>query len=632
MITPRDPAPVLASGVVRRTRHSLLSRLASSVRARRWLRRSEGLSTREAWARYVLALGLGLGGIALKSVADASLGGSTGFLAYVAAVIIAAWIGGLGGGLITTFVSVAGQVFVFDIPEAVPFTPVDILRLAWLAADGALLSIVASGLRRASVAQQAARAQVTDLLGAVSRFKATVDASLEAVFMFDPRTMRVTYANRGAGELLGAERDAIVGRQLADLQPMLSEAALRDEIQPLADDTTDAVRYTSVVERDDGRHVPFEATIQHVRLPGEPGTMVLTARDISERIEVQARLARVASDERRQAAELRAIIQAMGEAVLVVAPKGEIRLTNDAARAMLGSVPKALSELPGLLGVAAGDLPTLGAPHAAQVIAARDGRWLEVAAYLSDAMGTDAEGHSTILILRDVTGARQAEQAREAFIGVLSHELRTPVTTIYGYAKVLRRPNRKTPPADMLADIEIEADRLYRIVEDLLALSRVEGGITVTGEPLLIQHLAEPLVTSEQQRWPAIHFEAQVPRDLPAVFGERTYVEQVLRNLLSNAAKYSPSGSTVTLDATATPTDVVVRVLDRGAGIAEGESDQLFQLYYRSPRTARQATGAGIGLYVSRELIQAMGGRIWADPREGGGSDFGFSLPRCEEA
>ena len=631
MTTPRDPAPTLAPGVVRRGRHSLLNRLSSSVRARRWFRRSEGLSTREAWARYAAALGLGLGAIAVKTVVDASLGNSTGFLAYVAAVIIAAWMGGLGGGLITTVVCAAGQILVFDLADGAPLVPVDLLRIGWFTADGVLLSVVASGLRRASVAQQAARAQVTDLLGAVSRFKATVDASLEAVFMFDPDSLRVTYANRGASELLGAQPDTIVGRRLADLQPMLTGAALRDELRPLADDTSDAVRYTSVIERDDGRHVPFEATVQHVRLPGEPGTMVLTARDISERIEVQARLARVASDERRQAAELRAVIQAMGEAVLVVAPRGEIRLANDAARAMLGTVPKALSELSGLLGVAEADLPRLGVFHAAQVIPIRDGGWLEVAAYLTDAIGSEAEGHSTILILRDVTSARQAEQAREAFIGVLSHELRTPVTTIYGYAKVLRRP-RKTLPIDMLADIEIEADRLYRIVEDLLALSRVEGGITVADEPLLIQHLAEALVTSEAQRWPAIHFEAEVPRDLPPVLGERTYVEQVLRNLLSNAAKYSPPGSTVLLLASSTAADVEVRVLDRGAGITEGESDQLFRLYYRSPRTARQATGAGIGLYVSRELVHAMGGRIWANPREGGGSDFGFSLPRCEEA
>lgn len=631
MITPRDPTPALASGAVSRTRHSLWSRLTSSVRARRWLRRSEGLSTREASTRYALSIVLALAAIALKGVVDTYLGNSTGFLSYVGAVIIAAWFGGLGGGLIVTFISAAGQAIVFDVSAATPLTSVEVVRLAWFIGDGVLLAIVASGLRRASVAQQAARAQVTDLLGAVVRFKATVDASLEAVFMFDPQSLIVTYANRGAGELLGAEPDAIVGRRIADLQPMLGEVALREELQPLAQDATDAVRYTSVMERDDGRHVPFEATVQHVRLPGEPGTMVLTARDISERIEVQARLARVASDERRQAAELRAVIQAMGEAVLVVAPRGDIRLANDAARAMLGTVPKALSELSGLLGVAEGDLPRLGVFHAAQVIPVRDGGWLEVAAYLTDAIGTEAEGHSTILILRDVTSARQAEQAREAFIGVLSHELRTPVTTIYGYAKVLRRP-RKTLPTDMLADIEIEADRLYRIVEDLLALSRVEGGITVAGEPLLIQHLAEALVTSEAQRWPAIHFEAEVPRDLPPVFGERTYVEQVLRNLLSNAAKYSPPDSTVLLLASSTAADVEVRVLDRGAGITEGESDQLFRLYYRSPRTARQATGAGIGLYVSRELIHAMGGRIWATPREGGGSEFGFSLPRCEEA
>ncbi len=363
--------------MVRRSRHSLLDRFASSVRARRWLRRSEGLSTREAWARYALALGLGVGAIALKSVVDASLGTSTGFLAYVGAVIIAAWIGGLGGGLIATFVCSAGQLTVFDLPAA-PLVPADLLRIAWFTADCVLLSVVASGLRRASVAQQTARDQVTDLLGTISRFKATVDASLEAVFMFDPRGLRVTYANRGAGELLGAEPEAIVGRPLADLQPMLTEAALRDELRPLAEETTDAVRYTSVIERDDGRHVPFEATVQHVRLPDEPGTMVLTARDISERIEVQARLARVASDERRQAAELRAIIQAMGEAVLVVAPRGEVRLVNDAARAMLGTVPAALSELSGLLGVAEGDMPRLGAQHSAEVIAAgtADGwRW-----------------------------------------------------------------------------------------------------------------------------------------------------------------------------------------------------------------------------------------------------------------
>ena len=116
------------------------------------------------------------------------------------------------------------------------------------------------------------------------------------------------------------------------------------------------------------------------------------------------------------------------------------------------------------------------------------------------------------------------------------------MTAIFGYAKVLQRPARRDDQAELLGDIEAEADRLYRIVEDLLALSRVEGGITIDGEPLLVQHLAEPVVASEARRWDRINFETSLPLDLPAVFGERTYVEQVLRNLASNAAKYGTPG------------------------------------------------------------------------------------------
>ena len=238
---------------------------------------------------------------------------------------------------------------------------------------------------------------------------------------------------------------------------------------------------------------------------------------------------------------------------------------------------------------------------------------------------------SRIVVFRDVTRAREAEAAREAFLGVLSHELRTPVTTIFGWAKVLQRPGRRPDRAEMLADIEAEADRLYRIVEDLLALTRVAGGIHVEGEPLLVQHLAGPLVAAEARRWGAVTFEVEIPSDLPAVLGERTYVEQVLRNLVSNAAKYSPAGTVVTVEGEAKPGEVLVRVLDRGRGINPEEADRLFELYYRSANTARTVDGAGIGLYIGRGLITAMGGRIWARPRPGGGSEFGFSLPRCED-
>jgi two-component system sensor histidine kinase KdpD len=110
------------------------------------------------------------------------------------------------------------------------------------------------------------------------------------------------------------------------------------------------------------------------------------------------------------------------------------------------------------------------------------------------------------------------------------------------------------------------------------------------------------------------------------VAADATYVEQVVRNLLSNAAKYAGAGARVEALVEAAGDEVLVRILDDGPGFPPGEADRLFELYYRSPSTAGSASGAGIGLFVCARLIRAMGGRIWAAPRAGGGSEFGFSL------
>jgi len=115
------------------------------------------------------------------------------------------------------------------------------------------------------------------------------------------------------------------------------------------------------------------------------------------------------------------------------------------------------------------------------------------------------------------------------------------------------------------------------------------------------------------------------------VSADPTYVEQVIRNLLSNAAKYGGEGSTVHVSASAGDGEVVVRVLDDGPGFPSAETARLFDLFYRSPGTAATASGAGIGLFVCARLVAAMGGRIWAEPRDGGGAEFGFALPELQE-
>jgi K+-sensing histidine kinase KdpD len=235
---------------------------------------------------------------------------------------------------------------------------------------------------------------------------------------------------------------------------------------------------------------------------------------------------------------------------------------------------------------------------------------------------------------RLVETERRASELRDAFNGIISHELRTPITAIYGGAKLLARRDRPLDEAtrqDLVADLEAEADRLYRLVEDLLVLSRSERGtIERADDPVIVQRVVERVVRSEQERWPGIKFETDAGAAATAR-GDDTYVEQVVRNLIGNAAKYSPAGSVVSIVVDDTAEGVRVRVLDDGPGINVDESARLFELYYRSPLTAGVSSGAGIGLFVCRALVEAMGGRIWATPRPGGGSEFGFVLAPLEE-
>jgi signal transduction histidine kinase len=370
--------------------------------------------------------------------------------------------------------------------------------------------------------------------------------------------------------------------------------------------------------------------------------MVAIARDITDRVEARARLQRLAQSERALSAELKAIIRAMGEAVLVFAPDRRLIFSNPAAESMFAERPIASYEDVSAHIAEPEQLPVLGETHGQGPVELQttdpQERWLEVSAYPVAAPleaiaegGDQPAGLETILFLRDVTSARQARQARDAFIGVLSHELRTPVTTIYGNSKLLGRSEERSEEVrrDVFADIETEAERLYRLVEDLLVLARFGDEKDEQGfgnEPLLLQRIVPAVVRSERGRWPATVIEDSVEAALPAAKGEQTYVEQVVRNLVSNAAKYSEPGARVQVVAGSAGDEILVTVLDEGPGFPADERGRLFELFYRSPGTASRASGAGIGLFVCKRLIDAMGGRIWARPRPERGSEFGFAL------
>jgi PAS domain S-box-containing protein len=225
---------------------------------------------------------------------------------------------------------------------------------------------------------------------------------------------------------------------------------------------------------------------------------------------------------------------------------------------------------------------------------------------------------------------RRAAEFREAFIDVISHELRTPITTILGLTQLLGRPGRTDDPetrAAMLEDVRAEAERLHRLVEDLLVLSRVERGrLDVDAEPLEPRRLLTRIVDHEAAELPRISIRLDVPPALPIVLGEATYVDQILRNLLGNAAKYTPAGSNVVVDARVEGDVVAIRVSDDGPGIDPASRARLFELFYRDPDSARSVAGSGIGLFVCASLVEAMGGRIWVAEAPGGGAEFGFTL------
>lgn len=360
-------------------------------------------------------------------------------------------------------------------------------------------------------------------------------------------------------------------------------------------------------------------------------------------------LRRVVAAERATAAELGAVIHAMGEPVVVCDREGRVRLANQAARTVLGG--RRLDTYAAIIGRFEdpdGDAPVLGGatPQGPVELRLKDTeRWLELTTYpvpASDDEGASGwaefsnsepspedSAASSILVIRDITAVRQAQQLRDAFMGILSHELRTPITTIFGGTRVLARAGlSEETRREVSADISAEAERLHRLVEDLLVLARAErGGLQLGADPVLIQHLLPRIVESEGARWPTKTFSLNMPRAMPTVSADPTYVEQVVRNLIGNAAKYSPDGTTVDVMAEVLEDEVHVRILDEGPGIESAEVGRLFELYYRSPATAAQSAGAGIGLFVCRALVEAMGGRIWAQPRPAGGAEFGFALP-----
>jgi PAS domain S-box-containing protein len=227
---------------------------------------------------------------------------------------------------------------------------------------------------------------------------------------------------------------------------------------------------------------------------------------------------------------------------------------------------------------------------------------------------------------------QRANVAKDEFLGLMSHELRTPITVINGGARILKNRGETLSAAaraEIVADVSHEAGRLAAMLEDMLALARIELNKRPALEPVLLHRLIDRLAADALPLRRVVHL--SIGSDLPAAAGEPSYIDHVFRNMMSNADKYSPADAAIDVVVTDEDGWIAVRVLDRGPGIPAEETERIFERFYRAEHTSRLASGAGMGLAVCKRLVTAMAGEIWACPREGGGLEVGFRLPLYTE-
>jgi len=357
--------------------------------------------------------------------------------------------------------------------------------------------------------------------------------------------------------------------------------------------------------------------------------------------------------------ELHAFLDTVGVAVYTTDAEGRITYFNDAAVELWGRRPKpgemwsgswrlnwpdgrpmAHDESPMAVALMQ-DRPI----HGVEVELERpDGTRAVYMAYPTPLHDESGQLVGAVNVQVDVTERRKAEEAlraaaealaasnmvKDEFLGLVSHELRTPVTTIFGNAHLLKAragllATKETE--SMLADIADESNRLLGIIENLLLLTRLGSGTPPDQEPQLIAHVTRTAVEGYRQHHPQRTISLEIEPGQMVVEADRGHLEMLLDNLLTNAAKYSPTSTEIEVVVSADEGEACVRVLDRGIGIEDADTARLFTAFYRTEAAKMRSAGLGIGLAVCRRIVDSLGGRIWARPRDGGGTEAGFALP-----
>ncbi len=349
---------------------------------------------------------------------------------------------------------------------------------------------------------------------------------------------------------------------------------------------------------------------------------------------------------------LQALIEALPVGIAMFDAQGNATLSNQAIADLWGHPPSGNGRRPGgghvLLSADGRPLSPEDSPLCRvlndgeaqlgrELVVRRSDTGQEVPVLVNAAPFRDVGGRLTgvVTVYQDISRLREVDRLKDDFINTVSHELRTPTTTVRGGALTLLKRGHQLDPSvreQLLHDMAEEAERLYHLVEDLLGMQRVQAGMQLQSEPIIPHRFVNDVILALGGRVGNHALTVEVPSDLPLLDADPTYLEQVFRNLLENAVKFSPKGRRIEITAALDGKDVQFSVLDRGSGIPKEDMDRVFEPFYKTADAVRTGSqGAGLGLAVCRRLIEVMGGRIWAQARPGGGTAFRFTLPVLQE-
>ena len=433
----------------------------------------------------------------------------------------------------------------------------------------------------------------------------------------------------GAGEYYNVDSEGKVakipesgpaGTSAAMMVPVKDEGRVVGVVQLMSD----RGQYThDQLEIFDGLVAQMSAAVRNARLQQE-----------RRRLESAEAAARAVAAEREQAAQ---VLHALGDGTFFVDRERIVRLWNRAAALVTGMsdekvlgrpLEDVIPEWPAL----AARIPVVEEGAAAPAVTLPlevEGRdlWLSfVAVGIADGI---------VYAFRDVTSERRLEDEKSDFIATISHELRTPMTAVYGAAVTLSRREQELGRDErrMLIDmIETQSARLSHITEEVLLASQLDRGeLRLEREPVPIAELIEQTVETMRAQLPASKtIDVDVSDEIGAASGDSDRLQQVLVNLLDNAIKYG--GDRVQVRADRANGNVRILVADTGRGISPADRARIFEKFYRAdPQLARAPSGTGLGLYISRELTERMGGRLELDPDAGAGAGATFivELPRA---